>query len=46
MITLFIYNSITTNKLVNTTENQVTNFYKPTIILDDKKKYLNEYTIT
>ena len=40
MITLFIDNSLTTtNKIVNTTGNQVTNFYKPTIILDDKKKY-------
>ena len=39
MITLFIDNSKSNNKIVNTLGNSVTYYYKPSIVLNDKKKY-------
>ena len=39
MITLFIDNSQSNNKIVNKTGNKVTYYYKPSIVLDENKKY-------
>ena len=39
MITLFIDNSQSNNKIVNITGNKVTYYYKPSIVLDENKKY-------